>query len=123
MRQALIETPRAEPALLARLDELERTLAGLRRRLMGDPIRGRWNEASAPSILERIARVASGHWETRQAPTDTQKRSLEVARNQFDELHPELSTLLQTELPGLEVELEAAGAPWTPGRKLPVPRQ
>jgi hypothetical protein len=31
----------------------------------------------------------------------------------------ELSELLGTELPGFEAKLEAAGAAWTPGRKLP----
>ena len=119
MRHALAETPRAEPTLYASVDQLERSLAGLRLRLVGDPIRGRLNEASAPSILGRVQRIAGGHWETRQAPTTTQRRSLEVAENAFGASSSELSMLLDTELPRVEAELEAAGAPWTPGRKVP----
>ena len=121
MRQALGETPRAEPTLFSRLDQIDTALAGLRLSLMGDRIRGRWNEASAPSILDRIGRVADGHWDTRQAPTATQEQSLEVAQSAFAEVSAELATLLETEVPRLEAELEAAGAPWTPGRRLPPP--
>ena len=119
MRQALVETPRAEPTLFARMDEIESALAGLRLRLMGDRTRGRWNEASVPSILGRIGRVAGGHWDTRQAPTATQQESLDVATTEFAGVAAELAKLLETDLPALEAELEAAGAPWTPGRKLP----
>jgi hypothetical protein len=119
MRQALTQTPGAEPTLFARMNEIESRLAGLRVRLMGDPIRGRWNEASLPSILGRVGRIAGGHWDTRQAPTATQRQSLEVAQTEFTEVNGALKQVLETEIPGLEAALEAAGAPWTPGRKLP----
>jgi hypothetical protein len=119
MRKALLETPRADAALYTSLDDLASTLADLRLRLIGDQIRGRWNESSVPSILGRIRRVAGGHWDTRQAPTDTQEESLEVARVGLTQVSSELSQLLGTDLPRVEAQLEAAGAPWTPGRKLP----
>ena len=119
MRAALKETPRAEPTLYARLDAMESRLADARLLLMGDRIRGRLNESSVPSILGRIGRVAGGHWDTRQAPTTTQAQSLDVAQDSFDQVSAELSTLVTTDLPALEAELEAAGAPWTPGRRLP----
>jgi photosystem II stability/assembly factor-like uncharacterized protein len=119
MRQALTQTPGAEPILFARMDEIESRLAGLRVRLMGDPIRGRWNEASVPSILGRVGKIAGGHWDTRQAPTATQRQSLVVAQTEFTEVGGALKQVLETEIPGLEAALEAAGAPWTPGRKLP----
>ncbi|MCZ6726997.1 MAG: hypothetical protein O7A98_06525 [Acidobacteria bacterium] len=35
------------------------------------------------------------------------------------EVTADIKTLLETDLPDFEAELEAAGAPWTPGRKLP----
>jgi len=86
---------------------------------VGDRLRGRWNEPSAPSILGRIRQVAGGHWDTRQAPTQTQRRSLDVARSELAQLRTELVDVLETELPALEADLEAAADPWTPGRKLP----
>ncbi|MFQ6045121.1 MAG: glycosyl hydrolase, partial [Gemmatimonadales bacterium] len=121
MRRALLRAPRAELALFQRLDTLEAELASLSRRLSSDPVRGRLNEPSVPSIRGRVSRVVNGHWDTRQAPTATQRRNLEIAARDFAALEGELITLLQTTLVGLEEDLEAAGAPWTPGRKLPRP--
>ena len=45
-----------------------------------------------------------------------------TARSEFAAVSAELKALAETELAGLAAELEQAGAPWTPGRKLP-PRQ
>jgi photosystem II stability/assembly factor-like uncharacterized protein len=120
MREALKETPSAEQALAARFDEADAELAGLRVSLIGDPVRSRLSEASVPSVLSRLRRVAGGHWGTRQAPTQTQVRSVEVARSALDAVVAGTRTLLEERIPALERELEAAGAPWTPGRKLPT---
>ena len=119
LRKALREAPAANPALFADLDEIEASLANLRLRLLGDRIRGKWNEPSVPTVRQRVGQVAYGHWDTRQAPTATQRQSLEVARGEFAGLLGELSEMLEVELPGFEAKLEAAGAAWTPGRKLP----
>ena len=118
MRAALVETPRADPALFARLDAFGATLEGLRTRLSGDRIRGQLNESSAPSIRGRMGRVTR-HWNTRQTPTATHRRNLEIARDDFGDLSRELSALIENDLSRLESDLEAAGAPWTPGRRLP----
>ncbi len=119
MRAALIETPRADPALFARLDALGVSLERLRTRLSGDRVRGQLNESTVPSIGSRVGRVAGGHRNTRQMPTATQRRNIEIASNEFVSLKQELSTLIETDLAQLESDLEAAGAPWTPGRRLP----
>ena len=119
LRRALRDTPQADPVLFAELDAIRASLASLRLRLIGDQVRGQWNEPSVPTIRRRVGQVAVGHWDTRQAPTSTQRQSLEVARSEFAELLGELSDLLETELPTFEAKLEAAGAAWTPGRKLP----
>ena len=121
LRPALVEAPRAEPEHFARLERIEADLAALRLRLAGDRIRGRWNEPSLPSIESRVGQVAGGHWETRQAPTATQGWSLELARSQFEELHSELRTITETELGGLEEELEKAGAPGMPRSRGSLP--
>jgi photosystem II stability/assembly factor-like uncharacterized protein len=120
LRHALLGTPRAESPLFTRLAEIDASLAGLRMRLVGDRTRRNWNEPSVPSVQRRVRQVADGHWNTRQAPTATQRESLAVASNEFSAVIAELAALLETELPAFEAELEAAGAPWTPGRKLPV---
>ena len=114
MRAALLETPRADPALFARLDALGARLDNLRTRLSEDRVRAGLNETSVPSISNRVERVVNGHWNTRQTPTATHRRNLEIARDEFEELRRDLSALIETDLSQLEAELEAAGAPWTP---------
>ena len=47
------------------------------------------------------------------------KRQFEIAQEEFAELNATLTQLLETDLPALEAELDAAGVPWTPGRGVP----
>ena len=47
-------------------------------------------------------------------------RNLEIAEAEFGELRQELAAVIENELPQLESDLESAGAPWTPGRRLPA---
>ena len=88
-------------------------------RLNGDPIRGGLNEASVPSIRGRVGTGVSGTWETRQMPTQTQRNSLQVAAADFETLNAELASLINGDLAQLEQDLADAGAPWTPGRRIP----
>ena len=119
VRAALLSTAEADPDLFTRLGELEATVSGLQSRLTGDRVRHRKNEATVPSIRGRVSQVAQGHWETRALPTATHRQNLEWAQTAFDSFRQELKRLVEVDIPGLEAELEAAGAPWTPGRKLP----
>ena len=119
MRAALDETPGAGPELYGGLEAVEARLEGLATRLQGDRTRRRYNEPSVPSIAGRVGQVAGGHWNTRQAPTETQRASLRIAADAFAALSAELAGLLDGALAELEAALEAAGAPWTPGRRLP----
>ncbi|MDE2870067.1 MAG: glycosyl hydrolase, partial [Gemmatimonadota bacterium] len=116
MRAALDATPRAGAELYRRLEEIEGRLAGIAADLRGDPAPGRLNQPSAPSIMGRIGQVAWGHWGTRQEPTGTQRASLAIAWEGFDEVVAALRSLLRDDLAALERDMEAAGAPWTPGR-------
>ena len=116
MRAALVTTPKADPALLRRVDDVDKKLAELSRRLDGDPVRGRLNESAAPSISDRVFSAMST-WETRQMPTATQRRDVEVAGAELGTVTKELDGLAAGELKALGAALDAAGAPWTPRRR------
>ena len=118
LRRALLATPQAPASLFSQLDQLEADLSAIRLQLRGDPLLGRFEEPSVPSVLGRAWTVAGGTWSTRQAPTQTQEQSLNVAQQDFSTVKGELNRILKETLPDLEAELEAAGAPWTPGREL-----
>lgn len=106
------------PALFAEIGALEARLCDSRTRLQGDPTRARFEEPTAPSILTRASRLTS-LWEGRQAPTAAQRETLALASELFEAFRSDLVEALETTLPALEAKLEAAGAPWTPGRELP----
>jgi hypothetical protein len=119
MRAALVETPDADAALFGRVEALGRALDVLQMRLFGDNIRGRLNEPGEPSIAGRIGRVYSSSISTRQLPTQTQRESLALGRTGLEEFSADLAGFLNGELAGLGTDLEAAGAPHTPGRRGP----
>ena len=52
-------------------------------------------------------------------PTPTHRRQFEIAKDQFAALREQLTQLVDTDLPALEAQLDAAGVPWTPGRGVP----
>ena len=117
MKAALLETPQASQDLFAKLHQLENKEAELQKQLWGNPVRQKMNESNAPSIGSRVGAVINGHWETTQAPTDTQKRNIEIAEDDFKNFIVELRSYLSA-LEAYEVDLEKAGAPYTPSRKL-----
>jgi photosystem II stability/assembly factor-like uncharacterized protein len=115
MRAALLATPTSDPALFARLDAAEKTIAELRRRLEGDPVRARLNEPDVPSIGGRV-NSAMAVFDTRQPPTATQRRDVDIARTELETLVRDLDALIDGEMTKLGAALAAAGAPWIPQR-------
>jgi photosystem II stability/assembly factor-like uncharacterized protein len=118
LQRAALETPGGDPAWLDRLHALELRLEGLLVELEGDGTVAARNEPTPPSLLGRIFQVVYGHWTTSSAPTATHRRNYEIAAQAFAPLLERMRGV-ESELAALEAEMEAAGAPWTPGR-LPV---
>ncbi len=114
LTQAIEQTPRA--ASLSDSARATRTaVQDLRAEYSGDQTIGGRNEPTPVTILGRLGRVIGSSWSTTTGPTATQRRSFEVAGQQFGEFLPKLRALADR-LRRLEDLAEAAGAPWTPGR-------
>ena len=113
---AWLATPAADPALRGEIDALQARLADLGVELTGDPVVRGHNEPSPASIVERVQQVVFGHWTTTAGVTATHRANYDAAAAAFAEVLPELRRLLEDDLPALEARMEAAGAPWTPGR-------
>ncbi len=116
LRAALDETPGADPSLYAEMDAILRVVSDIEVALTGDPAAQSRNHPAAPSVRGRLTTIVSGHWATRQMPTETQRASLATAGGDFGDVSASLTELLTTTLPDLEARLTAAGAPFTPGR-------
>jgi photosystem II stability/assembly factor-like uncharacterized protein len=118
MRAALLQTPGPDPALFGEIDAVGRVFDQVRRHLQGDRVRGSLNESTVPSISARVGNVVGGHWSTRQNPTATQRRNIDIAQRDLEAVERELAQIIDGRLAELEEALAAAGAPWTPGRRV-----
>ncbi|GAB5550683.1 MAG: hypothetical protein Sapg2KO_02740 [Saprospiraceae bacterium] len=116
LRAAIKQTPKAEAKHFEVLDALQDNLKALELRLYGDPIPSSLNESTQPGIRGRVGQVAGGHWETRQMPTATFKNNLEIAQEAFPAFSADLKNYFSA-LEKFEATLDAAGAPFTRGRK------
>jgi hypothetical protein len=119
LRQAAIDTPGGKAVWIEEIDGLDDRLRDLLVRLSGDPVAADYNEPQPPSIAARVGRIIESQWESTSAPTGTNREAYRIAGNAFREVLAGLTTLIESDLAGLERRLEDAGAPWTPGR---VPR-
>ena len=115
MKKALKDTPKADPKLGEAVAALEVKIRAAMRRLAGDSTIRRRDEAAAPSLLERV----SAQLDATAPITLTAKADYEIAAGGFEKLLEEMRVLIEGDLRKLGDALEAAGAPWTPGRNLP----
>jgi len=116
LRRAFLDTPAATPALLTELHGVEQRLNDLLVELQGDPTREKRQEPAPPSVNSRVQQVVGNQWHVTSPPTQTQQDAYRHAGTEFTGLLLELRTLIKEDLTRLEEKLEAAGAPWTPGR-------
>jgi hypothetical protein len=119
LKVAVLDTPAASVEHHDRLRAIEGRLADLKTELTGDRTVASRNEPVPPSISGRVNRIVYSQWASTSAPTGTNRDAYRHAGEAFEGVLQDLTTLIETDLAGLEAELEQAGAPWTPGR---VPR-
>jgi photosystem II stability/assembly factor-like uncharacterized protein len=119
IKQAVLDTPGIDASLLEQTRAIEIRLLDIREALWGNETVSKRSEPVAPSISDRVQRVVSAFWSTTSAPTTTHRRDFDIAAEEFEVLLGQLKTLVEVDLKQLESELEAAGAPWTPGRAIP----
>ena len=67
------------------------------------------------SLNSRINSIVGGHWDSQSSVTGNYRNSYAIAEQQFGQALAELKGIA-ADLAKLEAELEAEGAPWTPGR-------
>ena len=119
IKRAISETPTLTPQLQVEATTLDRRAADLLRVLSGDNVARQRNMNTAPSINERVGYVVGAQRMSISRPTQTQIAQYAAAAQDFEGALSQLRTLIEVDLVKLEKQLEAAGAPWTPGR-IPV---
>ena len=116
IKRALHETPAAEAKLLDDASSIEKRNNEILRALRGDTALRQRQEILPPSIVERVNTIVSDQRMSTSAPTQTQKDHYATAAGEFESVLGRLRALVEGDLVKLEKAMEAAGAPWTPGR-------
>jgi photosystem II stability/assembly factor-like uncharacterized protein len=116
IRTALREVPAAEKQLGAAADLIEQTNRGILRALRGDQEMQKRNEPVPTSINDRVETILEGERFALTKPTQTHIDDYNIAAGEFAEELGKLRALVEVDLTKLEKDMEAAGAPWTPGR-------
>jgi hypothetical protein len=116
VRGALRETPAAEKELSAAADSIEKRDREILRSLRGDTELQKRNEAVPSSINDRVNAILEGERFSLAKPTQSHLDDYDVAAGEFVGELAKLHLLVEVDLIKLEKDMEAAGAPWTPGR-------
>jgi hypothetical protein len=100
----------------AAADSIERSDREISRALSGDTELQKRNEAVPSSISDRVNAILEGERFSLARPTQSHMDDYTVAAAEFAEQLAKLHALVEVDLSKLEKDMEAAGAPWTPGR-------
>jgi hypothetical protein len=116
IKKALLDTPKADAKLAETARAIEKRLQDQVAVLFGDRTKARRSEPTAPSLMDRV----TAQLDATGPITATARRGYEIAADGFEKLLEEMRTTIEVDLRKLQTDLEAAGAPWTPGRGVPV---
>ena len=97
-------------------DSIEQKNRETLRALRGDKELQKRNEPVPSSINDRVTNIMDGERFALAKPTQSHLDNYNIAAAEFSDQLAKLHALVEVDLANLEKEMEAAGAPWTPGR-------
>ncbi len=115
IKRAIDAMPSLSPKLHETALNLQRDLDGINEALSGDRIWRSHNEGVPASISERI-QSAGGSTRGTGHPTKTAMEQYQIGSDELALQIPKLRKLIDVDIKNLEKQLDAAGAPPTPGR-------
>ncbi len=116
LKRALDGAPAAPRALHDSVRAAQRRLGAILIAMRGDSAIAQRSEATPESISSRVNFIGFEQSRTLAPATGTHRAQVEIAKSLFAEELAKLRALVETDLPAIERDAEAAGAPWTVGR-------
>ncbi len=116
IRKAIYTMPAPAAELEQELLGVEKELASIRKLFYGDRLKSRLDQPSLASLSSRIWATQAG-FDSTSDPTTTAKEAYRIATKELQPQVQKIQTLV-TQIKTLEGKLEAAGAPYTPGRNI-----
>jgi photosystem II stability/assembly factor-like uncharacterized protein len=114
LQRAALDTPGLDPAVDHELEALAARLREVRRTLDGDPVLAAYDEPAPLSVLDRVLPLIY-RWMLASPPTQAQQAGYDIATADLESALAALQGITE-DLKKIEEKMEAAGAPWTPGR-------
>lgn len=115
LQAALLRTETATEADKQDLVTLNDELRSVRVAMFGDRTISSRNEPVPMSISGRVGSIIFGHWHAQVAPTGVHMQAYDIAAQEFGAALASIRSI-DGRLGAFEQNLEAKGAPWTPGR-------
>lgn len=116
IKVAILESPKTTLELSAEVKRIENALKDITIKLNGDATLTKREFEALPGINSRVGNIEYSLWRSSQAPTETNKQSLDLATKLFDPIPGELKAL-EAAIKAVEKQLERDDAPYTPGRE------
>ena len=116
VQKAILDTPKADLKLAAQAQALQLHLEDIAEKLTGDQVLAEHNEPTPPAIVDRVEGIVQGHWASSSEATRTFQDDYAIAAAEFAPVLADLRQTIGVDMKNLEDQLEALGAPWTPGR-------
>ena len=115
IRGALDNVENPDPKLVAQVNAVDKELHDIDDAINGDPVLRSHNEPTPLALVDRIGIAVNG-FTTTSAPTATHQQSLAIAEQDYGPLRERLRKAIEVDLANIDKQLNALGAPWTPGR-------
>lgn len=113
--KAATDSPASSEAQAQALRAINTRLMDLKVKFNGDSTISGRAEKVPMSITARINTIVGGHWDSQSGVTGNYRNSLGIVDQQFRQALGDLKAIA-ADLALVEAELQAGGAPWTPGR-------
>lgn len=118
LEKAMLDGPALQPELFSELTAIKKQLKTLGEQLSGDPVRAQFEGQPRTYLKDKVNLFTQSLWATTAPQTATFERAYEEVRKGLDGVYKSLYDI-NGRVEKMEKALEAAGAPYTPGR-LPV---
>jgi hypothetical protein len=119
METSLKRAPFEPGEMDKKLHDMKMELVKIRTSVSGNSSRDEVGEKNPPAIYQRLSIASTGTTYSTYGPTQTHRRVLEIAREEFAGVKEDLKKIVDTEIPAMLTRLYEAGAPWIEGMPIP----
>ncbi len=119
LRKALMMVNSSNDSLYSSIYQVKKNLTDMERRLVGSKSKREVGQKNNPTISNRLWNAYGGAQNLSYGPTQTQRNSYDIAKEEFSKVKSELEEIVNNQIPELEKQAIKMGAPWIEGQPIP----